>query len=111
MGETRYVLGMVIIRNRPEKLLGMSQEAYIKKVLERFHMHYSKPVDTPVEKGLTLSLDPCLRTDKEKEVMSNVPYASAIESLMYAMLYTRLVIYFAVGLVSRYQSNPRLAHW
>ena len=34
MGEIRYVLGMKIIRNRPKKLLGMSQEAYIKKVLE-----------------------------------------------------------------------------
>ena len=47
--EARYVLGMEIIRHRPKKLLGMSQEAYIKKVLERFRMHYSKPVDTPVE--------------------------------------------------------------
>ena len=32
MGEARYVLGMEIIRNRPKKLLDMSQEAYIKKV-------------------------------------------------------------------------------
>jgi len=34
MGEVRYVLGVEIIRNHPKKLLGMSQEAYIKKVLE-----------------------------------------------------------------------------
>ena len=74
-------------------------------------MHYSKLVDTPVEKGLTLSIDQCPKTDKEKERMSNVPYASAIGSLMYAMLCTRPDICFAVGLVSRYQSNPGLAHW
>jgi len=43
--------------------------------------------------------------------MSNVPYASAIGSLMYVMLCTRPNICFAVGLVSRYQSNPGLAHW
>ena len=66
MGEARYVLGVEIVRNRPKKLLGMSQEAYIKKVLERFRMHYSKPVDTPVEKCLTLSLDQCPKTDKQK---------------------------------------------
>jgi len=30
---------------------------------------------------------------------------------MYAMLCTRADIYFAIGLVSRYQSNPGLAHW
>ena len=49
MGKANYILVVEIIRNRPRKLLGMSQEAYIKKVLERFRMHYSKPVDTTVE--------------------------------------------------------------
>jgi len=57
MGEARYVLGMKIVRIRHKKLLGMCQEAYIKRVLERFHMHNSKPVDTLVEKDLILSLD------------------------------------------------------
>jgi len=58
-----------------------------------------------------LSLDQCLKIDKQKEAMSNVPYTSAIGSLMYVMLCTRPDICFAVGLVSRYQSNPRQAHW
>jgi len=48
-------------------------------------MHYSRLVDTPVEKGLTLSIDQCPKIGKEQERMSNVPYASAIGSLMYAM--------------------------
>ena len=74
-------------------------------------MHYSKPVDTSVEKGLTLSLEKCQTTDDEKQKMSNVPYTSAAGSLMYAMLCTRPDICFAVGLVSRYQSNPGTAHW
>ena len=43
--------------------------------------------------------------------MSKVPYASAIRSLMYAMLCKHPDICFAVGMVSRYQSNPGLAHW
>ncbi|XP_074271684.1 secreted RxLR effector protein 161-like [Silene latifolia] len=43
--------------------------------------------------------------------MSKVPYANAIGSLMYAMLCTRPDICYAVGLVSRFQSNPGLAHW
>jgi len=73
-------------------------------------MHYSKCVGTPVEKGLTLSLDQCPKTDKEMERMNNVPYASAIGSLMYVMLCTQLDTCFAVGLVSRYQSNPGPAH-
>ena len=110
MDEARYVLGIEITRNRSKKLLGLSQEAYINKILERFRMHYSKPVDTSVEKGLTLSLNQCPKTDKEKERMSNVPYASAVSSLMYYMLCTRPDICFAVGLVSRYRSNPGPTH-
>ena len=74
-------------------------------------MHYSKPVDTSVEKDLTLNLDQCPKTDKKKETMNNIPYASAVGSLMYAMLYTQPDICFAVGLVSRYPSNPGPAHW
>ena len=84
MGEARYVLGVKIVKNSPKKLLGMCQEAYIKRVLERFRMHYSKPVDTPVKKGLTLSLDQCPKTNQEKEKMKDVPYTNTAWSLMYA---------------------------
>uniref|UniRef100_A0A2N9HLL9 Reverse transcriptase Ty1/copia-type domain-containing protein n=1 Tax=Fagus sylvatica TaxID=28930 RepID=A0A2N9HLL9_FAGSY len=43
--------------------------------------------------------------------MSKVPYASAIGSLMYAMVCTRPDIAHAVGVVSRYMSNPGKQHW
>ena len=43
--------------------------------------------------------------------MRRVPYASAVGSLMYAMLCIRPDICYAIGIVSRYQSNPGLAHW
>jgi hypothetical protein len=111
MGEANFVLGVKITRNRSKKFLSLSQGTYIKKILERFHMHNSKPIDTPMEKGCTLSLDQCSKNDEEKNQMSKVPYASAIESSMYAMLCTRSDICFAVGKVSYYQSNPGPSHW
>jgi len=74
-------------------------------------MHYSKLVDTPVKKGLTLGLEQCPTIEDEKQKMSKVPYASAVGSLMCAMLCTRLDICFAVDLLSRYQSNLGTAHW
>ena len=43
--------------------------------------------------------------------MSKTPYASAIGSLMYAMLCTRPDIAYAVSLTSRYQSDPGVDHW
>jgi hypothetical protein len=43
--------------------------------------------------------------------MFDVPYASAIDSLMYAMVCTRLDIAHAVGVLSRYRSKPGKEHW
>ena len=43
--------------------------------------------------------------------MSKVPYASVVGSLMYAMMCTRPDICYAVGLVSRFQSNLGQKHW
>ena len=43
--------------------------------------------------------------------MRGIFYASAVGSLMYAMLCTRPDIYFAVGMVNRYQSEPGEEHW
>ena len=102
MGEVRYILRVKIVRNHPKKLLWLCQEAYIKRVLEYFQIHYSKPVNIPVEKGLTFSFDQRPKTDDEKEKISDVPYASAVGSFMYAMGFTRSNIFLAVGLVSHY---------
>ena len=43
--------------------------------------------------------------------MSHVPYASAVGSLLYAMVYTRLDIAHAVGVLSRFMSNQGKEHW
>ena len=49
-----------------------------------------------------MSLNQYPKIDKEKEGMSNVPYASAIGNLMYAMLCTWPDVYVAVGLANHY---------
>ena len=43
--------------------------------------------------------------------MSRVPYASVVGSIMYAMTCTRLDVAYSLGVVSRYQSDPRQNHW
>ena len=65
-------------------------------------MHDCKPMDTLVEKNLSLSLDMCPKTPNEKEQMSKVHYSSTIGSLMYAMMCTRPDICYAFRLVSRF---------
>jgi hypothetical protein len=43
--------------------------------------------------------------------MSDIPYAYAIDSIMYAMLSTRPDVALTLSLMSRYQSNPGMSHW
>ena len=111
MGEASYILGVKISRDRSKKLLSLSQEPYINKILERFQMQHSKPINTPVAKSEGLSQKMCPRTPQEEEYMRKVPYTSAVGSLMYAMMCTRPDIFFVVAMVSRYQSNPGPVHW
>ncbi|MCO5598123.1 hypothetical protein L7F22_052215 [Adiantum nelumboides] len=51
------------------------------------------------------------KSDDMRAEMAKIPYASAVGSLMYAMVATRPDIAFAVGVVSRYMSNPGKKHW
>ena len=74
-------------------------------------MHTCKPVSTPLAPHFKLSELQMPRSEDEVEHMSKVPYASAVGSIMYAMVCTRPDIAQSVSVVSRYMSNPRKRHW
>lgn len=109
LGEARQILGMRISRSKEG--LKLSQEEYVKKVLKRFNMDDAKPVNTPLANHFRLSKEQSPKTEDEMIYMDKVPYASAIGSLMYAMICTRPDIAHAVGVVSRFMSNPGKEHW
>ncbi|KAL0533292.1 hypothetical protein IC582_030105 [Cucumis melo] len=88
----------------------MSQTSYIDKMLSRYKMQNSKKSLLPYRYGIHLSKEQCPKTPQEVEDMSNIPYASAVGSLMYAMLCIRPDICYSVGIVSRYQFNPGRDH-
>ncbi|KAM2645310.1 hypothetical protein EV1_018869 [Malus domestica] len=111
LGDASYVLGIKLYRDRSRKLIGLSQSMYIDKVLSRFQMEQSKKGFLPVGHGIHLSKSMEPKTPEEIRQMSCIPYASAIGSLMYAMICTRPDIAYAVSITSRYQSNPGLEHW
>ncbi|KAM1557067.1 hypothetical protein ACFX10_040537 [Malus domestica] len=111
LGDASYVLGIKLYRDRSRKLIGLSQSMYIDKVLSRFQMEQSKKGFLPVGHGIHLSKSMEPKTPEEIRQMSCIPYASAIGSLMYAMICTRPDIAYAVSITSRYQSNPGSEHW
>ena len=82
LGEATYILGIKIYRDRPKRLLGLSQSTYIDKVLKRFNMSDSKKGNLPMSHGTRLSKTQCPTSQKEREAMAKVPYASAMGSIM-----------------------------
>ncbi|KAK1650752.1 hypothetical protein QYE76_068557, partial [Lolium multiflorum] len=111
LGEASYILGIKIYRDRSRRLIGLSQSTYLDKILKKFRMDESKKGFLPMLPGKVLSKTQGPATAEERERMSQIPYASAVGSIMYAMLCTRPDIAHAVSLTSRYQSDPGMEHW
>ncbi|KAL3497598.1 hypothetical protein ACH5RR_040330 [Cinchona calisaya] len=111
LGEATYILGMKIYRDRSKRLLGLTQLTYIDKMLKRFSMDQSNKGYLPMSHGVYLSKDMCPKTDVERDSMKRIPYASAIGSIIYAMLYTRPDVSYALSVTSRFQSKPGSGHW
>ena len=88
-------------------MLGLAQVRYIDKILERFSMQNSMKGLLSYRHRVPLSDDQRPKTHEEENMMRQIPYAYAVGSFMSAMLCIRLDICSSVGMVSRYQSNPR----
>ena len=111
LGAAKKILGMEIKQDKKSRLLFLSQQSYVEKVLQRFNMHDAKSVSTPVAPHFKLSALQCPSSDEDIEYMSRVPYSSVVGSLMYAMVCSRPDLSYAMSLVSRYMANPGKEHW
>jgi hypothetical protein len=111
LGTATKILGMEIRRERTNRKLFLSQKGYLERVVERFGMKGAKSVVTPLAPHFRLSGNQSPTIAEDKAYMENVPYASAVGSLMYAMVCTRPDISQAVSVVSRFMANPGKAHW
>jgi hypothetical protein len=111
LGEASFILGIEIHRDRRKGVLGLSHNAYMEKVLKKFTMHACNPTPTPIVKGDKYGSFQSLRNQYEIDQMKSVPYASAVERLMYAQVCTRPNLAFVIGMLSRYQKNLGISHW
>ncbi|GJS33986.1 retrotransposon protein, putative, ty1-copia subclass [Tanacetum coccineum] len=83
LGEAAYILGIKIYRDRSQRLI------------EKLRLSKSQGASTPAE----------------LKRMKNVPYASAMGSIMYVVRCTRPDVAFAQNITSRFQQNPSDLHW
>lgn len=85
----------------------LNQRGYIKRTLERFNMLDCKAVSTPIETGHSLNKPEVL----EGDILTGIPYAEAVGSLMYCALATRPDLAQSLSILSKYNSCPREQHW
>jgi hypothetical protein len=91
--------------------LGLSQKAYLEKVLKKFSMHACNPTTAPIVKGDKYVSFQSFKNQYEIDQMKSVTYASAVGSLMYAQVCTRPDLAFVTRMLDRYQKNPGVSHW
>ncbi|CAA7055051.1 unnamed protein product [Microthlaspi erraticum] len=102
---------MDIFRDRKKGKLVLSQKDYLSKVIKTFGMCDAKTVQTPVGSQFKLHALTEDQPAAQSKFMDDIPYSSAVGSLMYAMVGLRPDLAYVVGLVSRYMGNPRRDHW
>ncbi|GJV16884.1 retrotransposon protein, putative, ty1-copia subclass [Tanacetum coccineum] len=106
LGEAAFILGIKIYKDRSKRLIGLSQNVYMDKILKIYKMDNSKRGHILMQERLNLNKTQGASTPKEVKRMQNVPYSSAMASIMYAVRCTRPDVAFAQNITSRFQQNP-----
>jgi hypothetical protein len=79
--------------------------------LRRFSFDKLKPLSTPFDTQVHLTLEQAPATTEEFAIMCDVLYCEAVGTLNWAALTTRPDITFAVSTVAHFASNPGTPHW
>ncbi len=111
LGEAKWVLGMLIERDRDDRAIYISQEAFINSVMTRFNLTDAAPVSTPLATGSFLPAANCPTTQDEKDEMAGRPHRELVGALAWLALGTRPDIAFAASTLARYGHNLGRTHW
>ena len=102
LGEATCVFRIYIYRDRAERLLGLSQSIYIDTIIKRFVIDISNKCFILIRYGVHISKEHSPKTLEDRVLMEKILYTSAIRSIMYDMLCTRLVVTFSLSVTSRF---------
>lgn len=102
------VVGIEIKRANKFKY-NMNQQRFTETILAQFKVTNIKPASTPLPPGQKLLH--ATNEEVEKFRKSNLPYQSAVGSIMYLAQCTRPDLCHAVGLLSQHLERPLFMHW
>ena len=107
MGEASLVLGMEIKRDREAGTLTISQDPFLKSILERFGMSDCKPTSTP---GYGSAISNNQPEDTRLNEKKTRKYQGIVGSLMYIAQVLRYDIMYATGQLARPMAKPSKVH-
>jgi len=114
-GGLNNFLGMQVSRDLEQRTMTLSQAAYARAVLEKFGMSACKAAPTPMATAIKPSQDMPVTAQDEENARGIADlkhaYMQLVGSLMYLSHVTRPDLSYAVGMLSRFASNPTPAHW
>lgn len=83
----------------------------VRDVVKRFNIKRCKSRSTALKLGSLLYTSQQPINDKEGSAMVDIPYRSAIGSLMYLAICTQPDLAASVSELSKFRQNPKVAHW
>lgn len=111
VGELGYILGIHVEKDESTGVISLSQEAYLRRVLECFGMMQCNAKSTPLPPGIILSESNSPKTKDNDHYMKDKPYCEALGSCMWAQIAIHPDITFALSVLSHFQANPGPTHW
>ncbi|KAK6586176.1 hypothetical protein PZA11_001233 [Diplocarpon coronariae] len=102
-----YFLGVRIVRDRQNRTISLCQDAYVDKVLERFHMTNCKSVPTPFASGCKVHM---VKFEGQATPQEVKLYQEICGSLQYLAHHTRWDILYHCSILSKFLTNPSPQH-
>jgi len=103
LGKMSWILGIRVDRDREKGTIALSQENFIKEILERHGMSDSCPISTPALANEHLA-------KLESPEISAKSYQRALGALMYPMLGTHPDLGYAIAALGHHATNPGPDH-
>ena len=96
LGGLRWVLGILMERDRPARTISISQEAFIDSILALFNLVDASTVSMPLVPGTQLSVVDC-PAEKDEKDMGTPPYREPFGARAWLATCTRPDIAFAIS--------------
>src|SRR5216683_3914589 len=103
LGKMSWILGIHVDHDREKGTIALSQENFIKEILEHHGMSDSRPISTP-----SLANEHLVKLDSPE--ISTKSYQHALGALMYPMLSTHPDLSYAIATLGCHAANPGPDH-